>query len=33
MPDTTEASDGYVAPPRSGPNPFEVADPAVLARK
>ncbi|OTA80150.1 hypothetical protein M434DRAFT_401903 [Hypoxylon sp. CO27-5] len=27
MPDVTECSDGYVAPPRKGPNPFANVDP------
>ncbi|KAI4267286.1 MAG: hypothetical protein LQ337_008428 [Flavoplaca oasis] len=30
MPDVTEASDGYVPPPRTGPNPFQVVDPNVI---
>ena len=30
MPDVTEASDGYVPPPRTGPSPFEIVDPNVV---
>ena len=33
MPDIREASDGYVPPPRTGPNPFKVVDLNVIARK
>ncbi|CAO1598012.1 hypothetical protein XANCAGTX0491_001789 [Xanthoria calcicola] len=31
MPDVQDCSDGYVPPPRTGPNPFEVVDPNVKA--
>ncbi|KAL8641087.1 MAG: hypothetical protein Q9226_008675, partial [Calogaya cf. arnoldii] len=31
MPDVKECSDGYVPPPRTGPNPFELVDPNVKA--
>lgn len=31
MPDVTECSDGYVPPPRTGPDPFETVDPNVAA--
>ncbi|KAH8650076.1 Fructosamine kinase-domain-containing protein [Xylariales sp. PMI_506] len=30
MPDVTECSDGYVPPPRKGPNPFASVDPSVI---
>ncbi|RKK89758.1 hypothetical protein BFJ68_g16633 [Fusarium oxysporum] len=32
MPDVTECSDGYVPPPRTGPNPFEELDVNVKAK-
>ena len=30
MPDVRDCSDGYVAPPQKGPNPFTVVDPNVV---